>query len=74
MIVDKTVRETFNHDWHAKFNETIRSLRNALAHGKEHKITTVMAPTIQNFSNIQPWADLISVAAGEVVVYYSVAM
>jgi len=74
LIVDKTSRETFSHDWHTKFNHTIRSLRNALSHGKEQKITTVITPTVQNFSRMQPWTDIMSVAAGEVVAYYNVAM
>lgn len=74
LIFEKITREAFNHDWHDKFNRTIRSIRNALSHGKEQSMSSVIAPTPTNFANIQPWAALISVAAGEVVVYYSAAM
>ncbi len=56
--------------WHSEFNGTIRSIRNALSHGKEQSVSSVIAPTPENFQNIQPWVGLISIAAGEVVVYY----
>ena len=74
LVVDKTTSETFKHEWHDKFNKTIRLIRNALSHGKEQSMSSVIAPTPTNFANIQPWAALISVAAGEVVVYYSAAL
>jgi hypothetical protein len=74
LIVDKATRETFNHDWHARFNQTIRSIRNALSHGKEQKMSAVIAPTAQNFGKMRVWTGLISVAAGEVVTYYSATL
>jgi hypothetical protein len=74
LVVEKTTIETFVHDWHDKFNGTIRGIRNALSHGKEQSMSSVIAPTASNFANIQPWTALISVAAGEVVVYYTAAM
>jgi len=72
LIIDKTTLELFKHDWHDKFNKAIRGIRNALSHGKEQSMSSVIAPTVTNFAKIQPWGNLISVAAGEVVVYYTV--
>ena len=54
------------------FCSAIRSIRNALAHGKDHRSSGVITPTTRNFDRLRPWTALISVAAGEVMVYRGV--
>lgn len=51
------------------FSKIIRCIRNALSHGMDQKTTKVITPTTHNFQRLQPWTSLISVAAGEVMIY-----
>lgn len=51
----------------------IRDIRNALSHGRDQKTIKVITPTARNFERLQPWASLIAVAAGEVIVYRNLA-
>jgi len=72
LIVEKSTFETFAHDWYSRFAQTIRSIRNALSHGKEQSMSSVITPTYTNFYSLRPWGHLISIVAGEVVVYQKV--
>lgn len=47
----------------------IRDIRNALAHGGEAQAGRVILPTARNVKMLLPWVHLISVIAGEVVLY-----
>jgi hypothetical protein len=51
------------------FAQAVRSIRNALSHGRDQRTTLVITPTPHNFQRLQPWAALMAVAAGEVVLY-----
>jgi hypothetical protein len=73
-VIEKVTDEIFRHDWHKKFAGSVRQIRNALSHGKEQHMSSVIAPTDTNFVNLQPWGDLMSVVAGEVVVYYKASL
>ncbi|MHC1548867.1 hypothetical protein [Phyllobacterium sp. K27] len=53
------------------FCSTIRKIRNALSHGKEERTAGVILPTKHNYDKLLPWASLISIAAGEVILYDS---
>ena len=46
-----------------------RGIRNALAHGGEAQSGEVILPTAANLKRLQPWVHLITVAAGQVVLY-----
>ncbi|MDH2383610.1 hypothetical protein [Bradyrhizobium sp. CER78] len=74
LIHEKTTFETFEHDWNKKFNQVTRSIRNALSHGKEPSKGAVIAPTPENLTQLQPWAWLMSIVAGEVIVYQDSVM
>jgi hypothetical protein len=54
------------------FHRSIRELRNALAHGKDARSSGVIIPTSRNYDKLAPWLSLISLAAGEVMVYRDV--
>jgi hypothetical protein len=69
LIAEKATFDTFKHDWSKKFGGVIRPIRNALSHGKEPTKGAVIAPTHENLAQLQPWAGLMSVVAGEVIVY-----
>ena len=56
----------------ATFSTAVRNIRNALSHGRDQRTTAVIAPTTHNFERLQPWTALMSVAAGEVMVYKDV--
>ena len=49
--------------------QAFRKIRNALSHGRDIRTGAVITPTAQNFEKLQPWVSLISIAAGEVIVY-----
>ena len=51
------------------FANSLRGIRNGLAHGGEPKTNAVITPTTENFHRLQPWASIISVVAAEVMVY-----
>lgn len=51
------------------FASTTRGIRNALSHGRDQRTAAVIAPTTRNFERLQPWVSLITVAAGEVILY-----
>lgn len=48
------------------------SIRNALAHGKDLKTGKVIVHSDRNTNLLRPWAHLIALAAGQVVLYESV--
>lgn len=54
------------------FSDTLRAIRNALAHGRDQKSGLVIAPTTRNFELLHPWAGVAIVAAGEMVLYRDV--
>jgi len=51
------------------FSESVRKIRNALAHGKDQETAGVITPTTRNLKLFLPWVHLIATAAGEVVLY-----
>ena len=51
------------------FVKSVRDIRNALAHGREKKSTSVITATVRNLNLLRPWVNLIAFAAGEVVLY-----
>lgn len=52
------------------FSKAVRGIRNALSHGRDMQSTSVITPTPHNFQKLQPWAALMSAAAGEVILYH----
>lgn len=55
-----------------RFTELMRKLRNALSHGRDLEQGALITPTARNMKMLAPWANLASVAAGEVIVYKDV--
>jgi hypothetical protein len=64
--------DDFGISWCPKFPSTIRSIRNALAHGRDQRMGTVITPTTANLAKLQSWVPLITAAAREVMVYRDV--
>ena len=60
-------------NWVPAFAGTIRSIRNALSHGREQRMTSVITPTTKNFERLQHWVPPISTAAQEVMIYQGLA-
>lgn len=46
-----------------------RKIRNALSHGKEERSAAVITPTSHNYEKLGPWASLMQIAAGEIILY-----
>jgi hypothetical protein len=56
-----------------KVADHLRRIRNVLSHGRDQNTSTVITPTAKNFRILQPWVNLASVMAGEVVLYEGVS-
>jgi len=67
LISNGAKEEEFTVNGIGTFTKIIRDIRNGLSHGKELKSSAAITPTARNFERLQPWASLISVAAGEVL-------
>jgi hypothetical protein len=59
--------EDFAVSWHPKFIESVRSIRNALVHGREQRMSNVISPTRANDDRLRPWLAPLSVAAEQVI-------
>jgi hypothetical protein len=63
----------FATSWVPAFPNAFRSIRNALSHGKEPRMTGVITPTTANFDKLQIWLSPLAVAAREVMLYRKLA-
>ncbi len=61
--------KTFSSTFVTTFGAKIRSIRNAIAHGKEQRSLASIVPTTSNFSKLEPWVSAIAVASREVMIY-----
>jgi hypothetical protein len=73
-VLQPIVKEAWKADdfavnWIPAFSNAIRSIRNALSHGREQRMTAVITPTTVNFGKLQLWISPISLAAREVLHY-----
>lgn len=55
--------------WHPRVSDTLRSIRNALVHAREARMSKVIAPTAPNLEKLRPWTELVSTAAMEVMIF-----
>lgn len=69
IIKEKTTEADFKIGEIVSFANAIRSIRNALSHGRDQKTTSVIAPTAHNFEKLQPWASVVTAVAGEIIIY-----
>lgn len=65
--------DDFSVAWLPAFSNALRLIRNALSHGREVKMATVITPTTANFRILQRWIGPIAAAAREVMVYRQLA-
>ena len=61
--------EDFRAAWHPKLADSLRKLRNALVHAREARQAKGIAPTRANYSQLRPWARLLSLSAAQAVLY-----
>jgi hypothetical protein len=66
---DNWKADDFSVNWIPAFSNAVRSIRNALSHGREQRMTAVITPTTANFQKLQLWISPISLAAREVLHY-----
>lgn len=69
LIAGKDSEKEFLNSGIKNFCNVTRKIRNALSHGKEDRSATVITPTSSNYEKLRPWASLMKLAAGEVMVY-----
>jgi hypothetical protein len=74
VMSEKETEETFCHNWEGDFCKILRDIRNALSHGKEQTMSSVITPTVSNFEKFLPWVAVASLIAGEVMVYRSASI
>jgi hypothetical protein len=69
MVSSNTKLDQFRPGGITLFTGKIREIRNALSHGKDQKTAGVITPTKHNFTLLDPWVYLISIATGEIILY-----
>ena len=69
MVSSNFKLEQFRPGGITMFCGKIRDIRNALSHGKDQKTAGVIALTKHNFTLLEPWTYLISIATGELILY-----
>lgn len=62
--------DEFRSVWHPKFIDTVRKIRNALVHGREQRMSSVISPTSRNDDLLRPWLAPISATALQAVLYW----
>jgi hypothetical protein len=67
LIMPHWNEEDFARVWHPKFIDQVRKIRNALVHGREQRMSNVIAPTRANDDRLRPWLAPLSVAAEQVI-------
>jgi len=72
LISEKTSFDDFKTHWPNSFVSKLRSIRNALSHGREQRMTSVITPTARNMRALQPWVPVIAATAAEAMVYRNV--
>lgn len=65
----KITLSEFEKNWSNLLATALRNLRNALSHGKEMRMSSVITPTAHNMRLMQPWVMLIAAATREILVY-----
>lgn len=70
LIGEKDQMTDFTKAWPATFVKRLDSLRNVLAHAREKRHATGIAPTRSNHDLLRPWADLTLHVASEVIIYH----
>ena len=73
LVTSKESFETFEKNWNFLIGEAIRRLRNALSHGKDMETAGVITPTLRNLELLRPWVHLITIIAGDVILFKDVA-
>jgi len=69
LVAGAKSREDFLLNGIKNFCGLSRKIRNALSHGKEERQASVITPTMLNYEKLAPWAHLMWIAAGEVILY-----
>lgn len=69
LIGPKDTEETFLKPGVERFASSVTDIRNAMAHGKDTVSNKTMLPTSYNFDLLEPWINLIGIAAGQVVLF-----
>lgn len=70
LVSPKIDRAEFKLNGAANCCSRLRAIRNALSHGRDQKSSSVITPTERNFERLGPWVTLLTLAAGEVMLYH----
>jgi hypothetical protein len=69
LISDKDTPADFIRNCHPKIANSLRKIRNAIVHAREHREITPIHPTQKNEANLRPWLDLLRSVAIEILIY-----
>lgn len=72
LVQEHWTQADFSTHWPLSFANALRGMRNALSHGREQRMTSVITPTANNMRKLQAWVPLIAASAREVMVYRNV--
>lgn len=69
LICKKSTEETFKSNALEQFYYTVKSIRNALSHGKDIETTGSILPTRKNEELLKPWVNVLEIIAGDVILH-----
>ena len=69
LITADLSKDDFCGMWHPKTITTLRHIRNALVHGREKKLISVITPTMRNDLLIRPWASIACCIAEQAIIF-----
>lgn len=72
VISDDMTNESFRIAWHPNLIRSLRGIRNALVHGRERRLATVISPTKRNDAKIRSLIPVIQRVAEQVIIFDSI--
>ena len=69
LISKDATQSTFAPTGITQFASAARQIRNHLSHGRDRTTQASITPTVANFRKLEPWVTVLSVMAGEVIVF-----
>ena len=68
LLATDTTEESFKTMWAPKLTDLLRSIRNALVHGRESRLQVVIAPTAANEKRLRSWMPILRRVAEQVII------
>lgn len=71
LVKEGWTESEFATHWIPAYPDSLRKIRNALVHGREQRMASVIAPSSQNLDRLRPWIEPLTATAMQVMIYAS---